>query len=131
MDDSVKNILDVLESTESRINSYWNFYVVVVVATIGWLMSSQTPFTSEQGVVLTVSICLFFAANFAVLRAATKRAVAYEAELKCVAAQREFQSDILLHELASGALKYRLPFSYLLHAMIDVAVLYAIWSKLG
>ena len=131
MDNEIKKIVEIIESLESRINSYWNFYIVVVLATIGWLMSSNTPFTTNQGIALTIAVGLFFAANFAVLRAATKRVVAFEDELNSLANIHEFKSPVLKNHLTHDSLRYRLSSSYLLHLVIDVSVIYAIWSKLA
>ena len=131
MDSGIKNLIDIIETLESRINSYWNFYIVVVVATIGWLMSSKTPFTIPQGVALTVAIGLFLLANFLVLRAATKRVTAFEAELNAASQKQEFKSSLLKKELSGASTPNRLLASYVLHGVIDVAVIYAIWSKLA
>ena len=131
MAESIKNIVDVIESLESRINSYWNFFVVVVVASIGWLMSSKTPFTTNQGIALTIALGLFFLANLLVLRAATKRVLAFEDELNSATARVEFASPRLKAELGRATLPGRMAGTYLLHGALDISVIYAIWSKLG
>ena len=131
MNDEISQIIDIIGNLESRINSYWNFYVVVVLAIIGWLMSSKVPFTTDQGIALALAVILFFAANFLILRATTKRVVAFEDELNCLSANCDFHSIILKNELSRPSLKRRLSASYLLHATVDIAVIYAIWSKLS
>ncbi len=131
MDESIKKIIDIIESLESRINSYWNFYIVVVVATIGWLMSAKVPFTIDQGVALTIAIGLFFIANFLVMRSATKCVIAFEDELNTASQKYEFDSVVLKEELSHTSMPSRLLLSYLLHGSIDIAVIYAIWSKLA
>ena len=89
MDEHIKNIIEIIESIEKRINAYWNFYIIVVLATVGWLMSSKAPFTTNQGISLTIAICLFFTASFFIMRAATKRAVAFEDELNLASQKLE------------------------------------------
>ena len=53
-----------------------------------------------------------------------------QTELTCLAAQCSMQSPELKRELARRPLPGRLLASIVLHAVIDVAVIYAIWSKL-
>lgn len=131
MNDEVKEVIEIIENLEVRVNSYWNFYVVVVLATIGWLMSSRIPFTMNQGIALIISVSLFFLANFSVLKSSTKRIIAFESELNTIANGFKFKSTMLRKELSKPAIRYRLASSYLLHIIIDVAVIYAIWSKLA
>lgn len=130
MVDEIKNTIDIIETLETRINTYWNFYFIVVLAVIGWLMSSRTPFTESQGIALTVAISLFLIANLSVIRAATKRVMAFESELKVASTKQEFHSSALKEELSHASIGNRLFASYLLHGVIDIAVIYAIWSKL-
>ena len=131
MDESIKKIIEIIENLESRINSYWNFYIIIVVATVGWLMSSKTPFTTNQGAALTIAIGLFFISNFLVMRAATKRIVAFEDELNSISRSHEFNSSVLKNELSKASMQRRLFASYVLHGVIDIVVIYAIWSKLA
>ena len=130
MDNGISKLINVIETLETRINSYWNFYMLVVLATIGWLISSKTPFTGNERIALIIAIALFLIANLLVLRAATKRVVAFEDELKLASQKYEFNSTILKKELSHASMGNRLILSYVLHAVIDIAVIYAIWSKL-
>ena len=131
MDESVKCIFDIIEKIESRINAYWNFYFILVVATIGWLMSSKTPFNTNQAIVLTIALCLFFTANFFMIRAATKRVIAFEDELNYLSKNIEIKSRVLKSELLNASMRGRLLATGVLHSVIDVAVIFGIWSKLS
>ena len=82
MDDEAARLLDAIERLESRLNSYWNFYTLVVLATVGWLMSAANPFSANQSVAVTVALGLFFLANLSVIRGATRRILALEDELR-------------------------------------------------
>ena len=131
MDEQVKNVLNITDKLESRINSYWNFYTIVVLAVIGWLMSSKAPFSTSQGIALTIALLMFFAANFFLMRLATLRLLAFECELSALSSNLEFASDELKRNLLRNSMPYRLPASYILHFVVDAAVIYAIWSKLA
>ena len=131
MDEQIKHTLEIIEKLESRINTYWNFYTIVVVAVIGWLLSSKTPFTVPQGIALTIAILMFFTANFSVMRSATKRVIAFESELNIASKKFEFNSNALKSNLSNDSMPRRLIASYILHGIVDLAVIYAIWSKLA
>lgn len=131
MNDRAIGILELIEKLETRINAYWNFYTIVVIATVGWLLSSKVPFSGPQSVALTIAVALFFVVNFSVMRAATRRVVAFELELNAISENAEFASDALTEELTSTSIPRRLVISHLLHIVVDVAVIYAIWSKLA
>jgi hypothetical protein len=79
--------------------------------------------------VLTVGLAGFFAANAAVIRAATYRITALESELNAQAASAAFASPVLERNLTRPALLARLPATFVVHGVVDVAVLFAIWSK--
>lgn len=131
MDIQAVKILEVIEKLEVRINAYWNFYTIVVIAAVGWLMSSKAPFSFSQSVVLTVAVTFFFTVNFLIMRAATRRVVAFEAELNSISEKDEFASTALAEELRNPSMPGRLVVSYFLHVVVDVSVIFAIWSKLA
>jgi hypothetical protein len=130
MDERVKCIIDIIEKIEGRINTYWNFYFILIIAIIGWLMSSKTPFTTYQAIVLTIALCMFFTANYFIVRAATKRVVAFEDELNFLSKNIAINSSILKSNLLNASIRGRLLATGVLHIIINVAVLFAIWSKL-
>jgi hypothetical protein len=127
---TIQQLIDLIEKAESRINSYWNFYTIVVIAIVGWLMSSQAPFSLHQTIALTLALATFFCANFGVMRAATIRILALEDELAAVARETEFVGESLKRVLSGTAMPGRLGWSYGLHIIVDVAVIFAVWSKL-
>jgi hypothetical protein len=131
MDDRIKSIIEIIDRLENRINAYWNFYFIVVFASIGWLMSSRMPFTTNQGIALTIALSIFFLVNFFVMRSATERVVAFEDELKLISNKFEFNSSILKSNLSKTSMPLRLYSLCILHFVIDISVIYAIWSKLS
>jgi hypothetical protein len=46
---SVKEVADLLFAARGRIDFYWNFYVVAVIAVIGWLLSLKKKLTRTIG----------------------------------------------------------------------------------
>ena len=128
MNEEIKNII---ENIEKRINLYWNFYFIVVITTIGWLMSSKIPFTLNQGIILTIAIILFFVANLFVIKTATRRIIAFENELNLVSEAQEFKSNTLKKELSRNSMKWRIGGVFILHGIIDISIIFAILSKLN
>ena len=131
MDERIKCIVDIIERIESRINAYWNFYFILVIATIGWLMSAKIPFKTNQAIVLTIALCVFFWASFFMIRSATRRVIAFEQELNFLSAKIEINSKVLRSELLKATTRGRLLVTGIMHSVIDIAVIFSIWSKLS
>jgi hypothetical protein len=131
MDERIKSLVEIIERLETRINAYWNFYIIVVLASIGWLMSTKIPFTTNQGIALTIALSMYFIANYFVIRTATKRVIAFEDELNLVSKKIETTSSVLKSELSNTSIRYRLFANGVLHGVLDIAVIFAIWSKLS
>jgi hypothetical protein len=129
VNDRTKALLDMIEKLESRVNAYWNFFSVVAIAISGWLITAKATFTIADSVALTMAVIVFFGANFAVIRAATMRLVALDAELNATAATESFATEALRRNLSMPSMPGRLAGSVLLHLAVDVAVLYLIWTK--
>ncbi len=131
MNEEAVRLLDAMERLESRLNSYWNFYTLVVLAAVGWLMSAAKPFSLNQSIAVTVALGLFFLANLSVIRAATRRLLAFEQEMQAIAPTLELRSPALRRDLTGRAMPGRMLLSYGLHMAVDAAVIYAVWSKLA
>ena len=131
MNEQTRTLLDMIEKLESRVNAYWNFFSVVALAVSGWLITSKATFTTTQGIVLAIAVVIFFGANLSVVRAATARLLAFEAELNAVAPAATFGSDALRRNLSRPVIPGRLAGSVVLHLAVDIAVLYLIWSKVA
>lgn len=128
----ISETLDILEKVESRLNNYWNFYTVVVVAVCGWLItqnSDQIPIDYATAHFLAFGTVLFFFMNLAVIRAATIRLMAFENELMRNASNCKDISSQLREYLASQHIKMRLGFTYATHISMDIVViLFIYWS---
>src|SRR6266496_169063 len=53
---SIKEIADLLFAARERIDFYWNFYVVVVIAVIGWLVSFKKTLTLSMKLLVSVGL---------------------------------------------------------------------------
>jgi hypothetical protein len=62
---SVKEAADLLFAARGRIDFYWNFYVIVVIAVIGWLITLKRPLTSSMRMLVTVAFLTAASMNLA------------------------------------------------------------------
>lgn len=129
MEQKIKDLIEVSDKLESRVSSHWNSYTIVVLAIIGWLVSSQITFSYSQVLVVTIVCLAFSIANFYGIRAATKKVIAVESELNAVARKTEFESVLLKKELSYPSTKLPLIFSSVLHISVDIVLLITIWTR--
>jgi hypothetical protein len=52
---NITDVANLLFAARERIDFYWNFYVVVVVAIIGWLMSSKRTLTRPMKALVSIA----------------------------------------------------------------------------
>ena len=68
---NLKELLELSEKLEDRINAYWNFYTIVVLAVAGWLVSGLPSYKTIDAIVLAITLGAFFLSNISVIRFAT------------------------------------------------------------
>jgi hypothetical protein len=61
---SIKDVADLLFAARERIDFYWNFHVVVVIAVIGWLVSFKRTLTLSMKVLVSVAYLVAAVMNF-------------------------------------------------------------------
>jgi len=126
---SLKDLLDLLEKLEDRINKYWNFYSVAVFAVGAWIFSSQSAFGHLKAYLTAGALALFFLGNFMFITVTERRILAVEAEIRDVSSQHSFASVALPHLLARPIMRYRRQGSFVLHVIIDIAVVVLVLHK--
>src|SRR5688572_18638788 len=52
---SIKDAIDLLFAARERIDFYWNFYVVVVIAVVGWIVTRKEPLTRSTRILVTAA----------------------------------------------------------------------------
>jgi hypothetical protein len=55
---SLKDIADLLIKASERVDFYWNFLAVILIALVGWLIALKNPLTREMKVLVTVTYLL-------------------------------------------------------------------------
>jgi len=128
MEKKINDLLEVIDKLETRINTFWNFFTVIVIANVGWLFASEINFNPTQKWALTLGLSVFFLANLLVLSAAVKRMVAFEHELNAVSKITIFETECLKNELSNDIMPGRLLSTFVLHLVVDIAVICLIWN---
>ena len=103
------------ESLESRVNSYWNFFTVLIVAFGGWLLTKDGAFDGYHGIIMISAFSTFALMNLSVIRAATLLLVGISEEIKRRVSTAPFESDEYPLRASSQLLRNRVGFSYVLH----------------
>src|SRR5687768_2529279 len=78
---SIKDTIDLLFAARERIDFYWNFYVVVVIAIVGWIATRKEPLTRPTKWLVTIAYVVAAATNVAGLYASYALAEALRTDI--------------------------------------------------
>jgi hypothetical protein len=121
-------LFDLLEKLESRVDRYWTFYSVAVLAVAGWLFSGK-GLARPDAPLVAVGLLMFFAGNFAVITLTEKRILAVESEIKARSQQAEIVSPEFRGHLSRLSFPRRRLASTVIHAVIDLALIGLVFLK--
>ena len=122
----LKDLLDLHEKLESRINAYWTYWSVAIFAIAGWLFSGKQSLLPEQAIGISIAASVFFFANLAVLWPATRLATGVRDEIRLKAKEMRFLSQRLASAFTEESLVFRLQLTVFLHLAVDCVVLWAL-----
>jgi hypothetical protein len=121
-------LFDLLEKLESRVDRYWTFYSIAVLAVAGWLFTGK-GFTWSDAPLVAGGLIAFLAGNFAVITLTEARILAVESEIKARSQQAEIASPEFRHHLLRMSFPKRRLSSAVVHAVIDLAVIGLVFFK--
>ncbi|OAI10484.1 hypothetical protein A1507_04165 [Methylomonas koyamae] len=124
----LKDLLELYEKIESRINAYWTYWSVAIFAIAGWLFSGKQSLSREQAIGVSIGVMIFFFANLGVLWPATRLAMGIRDEIRLKAKEVNFLSSKLSKAFEEDALAFRLQLTLFLHSAVDCVVLWALFS---
>ena len=124
-DITIKDVADLLFALRERIDFYWNFYVVVVIAVIGWLVSVKLTLTRSMKVLVSVAFLIAAVANFVGLYSSYTFAEALRTDLLRMAATTPLTDTRLILEQHSY-LTQRLA-AFWIHLIIGATILLVVW----
>ena len=124
----LKDLLDLLERLEGRVNAYWNFYSVAVFAVAGWLVAKEKFLSARSAILIALGLSAFFFANLGVIHSAERRIAAVEQEISVVSQRSELSPAFSAH-LQMLSIPNRGIYTVVLHLTIDAALLALLYAK--
>lgn len=122
---TLRDAVDLLLAARGRIDFYWNFYVVVVIAVIGWLVSLRKTLTPAMKVLVSIAYLIAAAMNLFGLYSAYTLAEALRTDLLRMAAAAPLTDTRILLERHSY-LSQRLV-AVFIHLVVGATVLTVVW----
>ena len=122
---TLKDVADLLFAARGRIDFYWNFHVVVVIAVIGWLVTQKQRLTAPIKLLVSVLYLIAAAANLAGLYGSYSFAEALRNDLLRMTAASPLNETRLLLEQQSY-LAHRLA-AFWIHLALATAILLVVW----
>ena len=122
---SIKEIIDLLFAARERIDFYWNFYVVVVVAVVGWIVTRKERLTRWTRILVSVAYVIASAANLVGLYGSYSFAEALRHDLLRLTAGSPLTSTravLVEHSYASQRF-----WAFVVHLVVGAALLLAVW----
>ena len=122
---TVKDVAELLFAARERIDFYWNFYVVVVIAVIGWLVSLKKRLTVSMKVLVSVAYLIAATMNLLGLYSSYTFAEALRTDLLRMTATTPLTETRLLLEQYSY-LQQRLA-ALGIHLAVGATILFVVW----
>lgn len=122
---SVKDVADLLLAARGRVDFYWNFYVAVIIAVVGWLVSRKRPLTRSMKLLVSIVYLIAATMNFLGLYNAYTFAEALRSDLLRMEGPTALADTRLLLEQHTY-LPQRLV-AFWIHLAIGVTVLLVVW----
>lgn len=122
---SIKEVADLLFAARERVDYYWNFYIVVVIAVIGWLVSLKKALTRPMKVLVTLAYLIVAVTNFVGLYSAYTFAEALRLDLLRISAAAPLADTRLVLEQHSY-LPQRMTALWV-HLAVGVPLILIVW----
>ena len=123
----IKDAIDLLFSARERIDFYWNFYVVVVVAVVGWIVTRKEPLTRPTRILVSVAYLIAAATNLVGLYGSYTFAEALRGDLL-----RMTQGSPLAqtrHVLSQHSYATQRFWAFVVHLGVGATILFVVWFR--
>jgi hypothetical protein len=122
---TIRDVADLLFAARGRIDFYWNFYVVVVIAVIGWLVSLKRTLTLSMKLLVSIAYVIAAAMNLLGLYSSYTLAEALRTDLLRMAATTPLTDTLLVLE-GHSYLTQRLV-AFWIHLAVGATILLVVW----
>lgn len=120
---SLKNLIDLSDSLENRLTSYFTLYFTVLLGVFGWIFTVKPEFQIFEALALFLAMIGFFGANLWGIVAIVLRLRAIEQEIASMVANSNISTKQLKKELSLGFLPGRLYIILFIHLVADIGML--------
>lgn len=128
----LKDIVQLFITVTTRVDFYWNFYVVTLLALIGWMFSTKKPMTTHLKLLITVGYIVFVSMNLVGLWGSYTFAEALRNDLLSTTNLKpdEFKNTRVV--LAESSFLAQRSVTLVIHAIVGAVVLLTVWfGRLG
>jgi hypothetical protein len=124
---TTKEVADLLFAARERIDFYWNFYVVVVIAVIGWLVSVKRPLTLPTRILVSIGYMVAAIMNLVGLHGSYTFAEALRTDLLRMTAATPLTDTRSVLERHSYLAQRA--WAFWVHAAVGAAILLVVWLR--
>ena len=124
-----KDVADLFLAALGKIEFYWNFYVIMVLALTGWLVSAKRSFSIPVKGLLTVGYGLFAIMNVIGLWGSYTFAEALRLDLIAAAANQANVLENTIEVVAHKSFTDQRSLAVVIHLVFGTAVLCIIWFR--
>lgn len=128
----VKEIADLFITATGKVEFYWNFYTVTLLALIGWLVSTKKVLASSLKLLITAGYLIFVLMNLIGLWGSYTFAEALRLDLLSAAKTMSDKLKNTQAVLLQRSFESQKIFAIFIHAVLGALVLSVIWvGRLG
>ena len=124
---SIKDAIDLLFAARERIDFYWNFYVVVVVAVVGWIVTRKEALPRPAKVLVTVAYVVAATTNLAGLHASYRIAEALRTDVLRMTVGSPLADTRAI--LAGHSYLSQRNAAILVHGVVGATILLVVWRS--
>ena len=123
----IKDAIDLLFAARERIDFYWNFYVVVVIAVVGWIVTRKRPLTRPTRILVTVAYLIAAATNLVGLYGSYTFAEALRGDLlKMTAGSPLVETRMALSQHSYATQRF---WAFVVHLGVAATILLVVWLR--
>lgn len=122
---TLRDVADLLFAARARIDFYWNFYVIVVIAVIGWMVTVKKTLTFSIKLLVTVAFLIAAVTNLVGLYSSYTVAEALRLDLLRLGATSPLRNTRLMLEQHSYELHRAVALA--VHFVLGSAILLTVW----
>ncbi len=128
----LKDIADLFIAATGKVEFYWNFYTVTLLALIGWFASIKKGIALRLKLLITVGYLLFVFMNLIGLLSSYTFAEALRLDLLSASKTMPGTLENARAVLSQRSLESQKTFAIFIHAILAISVLYVVWfGRLG